>query len=147
MELQKKSESVSYYIRECSSIIHHKGHQIAQEYGLTYDQYHMLIYLELSERPPTINDISSKFNRAQNTISEKVSRLEEKGLVERCGDTNDRRITRVCITEKGSKLIHTIREERSNRVTYRALGKMRHEDVDNLLNNLFKLYDNLKEEG
>ncbi len=63
MELQKKSESISYYIRECSNIIHHKGHQIAQEYGLTYDQHHLLIYLNKSKVAPTINDISNKFNR------------------------------------------------------------------------------------
>ena len=94
MDLHKKSESISNYIRECSNIIHTKGHQIAQEYGLTYDQYHLLIYIELKERAPTINDIAEKFNKAQNTISEKVSRLEEKGLINRIGDEQDRRVTR-----------------------------------------------------
>lgn len=147
MELQKKSESISYYIRECSNIIHHKGHQIAQEYGLTYDQHHLLIYLNKSKVAPTINDISNKFNRAQNTISEKVSRLEDKGLVEKCVDTEDRRITRVCITERGKELIHTIKQERSNRVVYSALKNMEDEEVDELLKNLAKLHDVLTEEG
>ncbi len=147
MELQKKSESISYYIRECSNIIHHKGHQIAQEYGLTYDQHHLLIYLNKSKVAPTINDISNKFNRAQNTISEKVSRLEDKGLVKRCEDVEDRRITRVYITERGKELIHTIKQERSNRVVYSALKNMEDEEVDELLKNLAKLHDVLTEEG
>ena len=125
MELHKASEIISNYIRECSNIIHRKGHQIAQEYDLTYDQYHLLIYLSFSEHPPTINEISKKFNRAQNTISEKISRLEEKGLVNRRDDIEDRRVTRVEITEKGVNLINLIRQERSNRVTYVALEKMR----------------------
>ncbi|WP_236908142.1 MarR family winged helix-turn-helix transcriptional regulator [Clostridium sp. Cult3] len=145
MNIQQRSESISYYIRECNSIIHLKGHQIAQEYGLTYDQYHLLVHLDLSEQSPTINDLSDKFNRAQNTISEKVSRLEEKGLVERIGDTEDRRITRVVITVKGEDLIHAIREERSNRATFKALEKMEEEEIDALLNNLIILYNNLKE--
>lgn len=147
MELQQKSDSISYYIRKCNKIIHEKGHEIAQEYGLTYDQHHLLIYLNKSERAPTIKDVSNKFNRAQNTISEKVSRLEEKGLVERCEDTEDRRITRVCITKKGKDLVNTIKQERSNRVIYKALAKMEEEDVDELLNNLTKLHDILTEEG
>lgn len=147
MELQKKSESISYYIKECNNVIHRKGHQIAQEYGLTYDQHHLLIYLNKSKVAPTINDISNKFNRAQNTISEKVSRLEDKGLVKRCEDVEDRRITRVYITERGKELIHTIKQERSNRVVYSALKNMEDEEVDELLKNLAKLHDVLTEEG
>ncbi|CCQ97846.1 putative Uncharacterized HTH-type transcriptional regulator YsmB [[Clostridium] ultunense Esp] len=146
MELQKASETISDYIRECSNIIHTKGHQIAQEYGLTYDQYHLLIYLSFSEKPPTINEISKKFNRAQNTISEKISRLEEKELVSRVDDPKDRRVTRVIITERGLDLIHTIRQERSNRVTYIALEKMEKDEIENLLTNLSILYNNLKKE-
>lgn len=146
MELQKASEAISNYIRECSNIIHTKGHQIAQEYDLTYDQYHLLIYLSFSKTPPTISEISKKYNRAQNTISEKISRLEEKELVSRIDDSMDRRITRVIITEKGLDLINTIRQERSNRVTYIALKKMKNREVENLLTNLTKLYNNLNKE-
>ncbi len=147
MDLQKKSESISNYIRECSNIIHIKGHQIAQEYNLTYDQYHLLVYLSLIETPPTISDISKKFGRAQNTISEKISRLEEKELANRVDDKEDRRITRVVITEKGRDLIHTIKRERSNRATFVALEKMDESEVDSLLKNLTILYDNLNKGG
>lgn len=147
MELQKISETISNYIRECSNIIHTKGHQIAQEYDLTYDQYHLLIYLSFSDKPPTINEISRKFNRAQNTISEKITRLEEKGLVSRVDDIDDRRITRVIISEEGLNLIRIIKQERSNRVTFIALEKMKRNEAEDLLNNLGKLYNNLNKEG
>ncbi|NMB07660.1 MAG: winged helix DNA-binding protein [Tissierellia bacterium] len=143
--LEKKSESISNYIRECSGIIHEKGHSIAEEYGLTYDQYHILLYLRHQTNPPSINTISEKFNRAQNTISEKISRLEEKNLVEKIDDKLDRRITRVIITEKGNQLIKTIRKERNVRIVYNALETMNEKEIDSLLSNLNKLYDNLKE--
>jgi DNA-binding MarR family transcriptional regulator len=143
MDLQKKSESISNYIRECNNIMHTKGHKLAQEYNLTYDQYHLLFYLNICENSPTISDISRKFNRAQNTISEKISRLEEKGLVCKVDDEQDRRITRVIITEKGANLIYNIKQERSNRVTYIALEKMDESQVDDLLMNLTILYNNL----
>jgi len=145
LELQDTSEAISDYIRKCSHIIHTKGHHIAKEFGLTYDQYHLLIYLMELDTPPTINEISNKSNRAQNTISEKISRLEGKGLVKRINDVCDRRITRVAITEDGLKLIKDIKKERSNRVIYAALSKMEEVEVDNLLSALEKLYNNLKE--
>lgn len=145
MELIQASEAVSRYLWQCNNIIHKKGHIIAKEYGLTYDQFHMLLYLKHSDKPPTINDISSKLNRAQNTISEKVTRLEEKGLAKRIGDENDRRITRVLVTEAGIELVKTIKKERRNRATYTALSKMDEAEVKNLLLSLEKLYNNLKE--
>lgn len=145
MELQHASEIISKYIWECSNIIHAKGHNIAKEYGLTYDQYHLLIYLKNSKEPPTINEISNILNRAQNTISEKVTRLEEKGLVRRIDDEKDRRITRVLVTEEGLKLVETIKKERNNRATYMALLNMEEIEVKNLLLALEKFYSSLKE--
>ncbi len=145
MELKEASEMISDYIKGCHDIIHRRGHKIAQEYGLTFDQFHILIFLR-KKASPTINEISNKFSRAQNTISEKISRLEEKGLVERVGDPNDRRITRVILTEKGLDLIKTIKRERSTRVTHTALMNMEEEEVENLLTNLGKLYKLLREE-
>lgn len=145
MERQQASEAISSYLWACNKIIHKRGHSIAKEYGLTYDQFHLLIYLDHSKEPPTINDISNKLNRAQNTISEKVTRLEEKGLVKRTGDENDRRITRVLITEEGLKLVKTIKKERNNRVICMALSKMENDEIENLLFTLEKLYEYLKE--
>jgi len=101
--------------------------------------------LKKSENPPTINDIASRLERAQNTVSEKISRLEDKGLVRRIGDVNDRRITRVEITDKGLDLVKTIKRERSNKVIYSALKNMEEDEVKDLLKNLEKLHHYLKE--
>lgn len=145
MELKNTSEIISNYIWECSKIIHVKKHNIAKEYGLTYDQFHLLIYLKKLNEPPTINNISNKLKRAQNTVSEKISRLEEKGYVKRIRDEKDRRITRVLITEEGLDILKAINKEKSHRVTYLALSKMEKEEVESLLRTLGKLYMNMKE--
>jgi DNA-binding MarR family transcriptional regulator len=145
LELQRISEYISDYIIGISKIIHKRGHKIAKEYGLTYDQFHLLIYLNSSQNPPTINDIANKLDRAQNTVSEKITRLEEKGLIARRVDIDDRRITRVEITQKGSQLINKIEKEKNHKVILSALTHMEEEDVLNLLENLKKLYNCLKE--
>lgn len=145
-DLQEKSELISNFIRSSSRIIYERGHRIAEEYGLTYDEYHILIFLIKRTEAPSINELSKRFNRAQNTISEKISRLEGKKLVEKFDDELDRRITRIIITSKGKELIGTIREERNIKIVYNALESIDEKQVDNLLKNLNKLYENLKEE-
>ena len=147
MDLLEKSEKISRYIRDCNNIIHIKGHDIAKEYGLTYDQYHLLLFLQRNiDEPPSIRDLSKRFKRAQNTTSEKITRLEEKDLLEKITDEEDRRIMRVKIKDEGIRIIDEIRKERTHRVTYKALKKMKEEDIDKLLISLEFLYENIKEE-
>ncbi len=147
MNRYDKSEEISKYIRYTSDIIHEEGHKIACEHGLTFDQYHLLLYIKHCPTPPSIREISEKFNRAQNTISEKITRLEDKDLVRREQDTKDRRIIRVIILDEGIRLIHDIRKERTERVAFKAIDDMDEESVNQLLSGLIKFYENiLKEE-
>lgn len=146
MELMKKSEIISSCIRECSHMIHVKGHELAQEYGLTYDQYHILLFIEKNiDEPPSIRDISIRFKIAQNTTSEKVSRLEEKELVKKVTDEKDRRIIRIQILDKGVDIIDKIKKERAHRITYKALMDMSEEDVNKLLESIELLNEKFKE--
>ena len=144
MNLNEKAGIISSYIRECEQLIHNKGHEIAQSYNLTLDQYHLLIYLYKSEIPPTIGEIAGKFGKAQNTISEKISRLEEKGFVERITDQADRRVNRVLITEEGKSIVEIVRKERSDKFIFNAIKGMDTEQLDNLLEGLKQLLKSLK---
>lgn len=146
MEKSEKAERITYCIRECDKLIHKKGHEIAQNYNLTIDQYHLLVMLSFSEWPPTIGEIAKKFGKAQNTMSERISRLEEKELVERITDFEDRRSIRVNITKEGEKLVETIRRERSSIFVLNATTKMEEDEVDILIRQLEKLYMYLEKE-
>ncbi|WP_077366957.1 MarR family winged helix-turn-helix transcriptional regulator [Anaerosalibacter sp. Marseille-P3206] len=146
MKKIEKAEKIYEYIRECEKIIHRKGHEIAQEHNLTIDQYHILVVLNHSQLTPTIGEIADKFCKAQNTMSERISRLEEKKLVERINDLEDRRITRVNITKEGKELVETIRKERSSVFVLNAIANMKEEDVDELIRQLENLYLHLEEE-
>lgn len=146
MDLSKKSELISRYIRECSHMIHVKGHELAQDYGLTYDQYHILIFIQKNiEEPPSIRDISIRFKIAQNTTSEKVSRLEEKNLVEKVTDDKDRRVIRIKILDEGIDIINKIKRERAHKITFKALKEMDTEEVDQFLKSLEFLHEKFKE--
>ncbi len=146
MGLEEKAEIIASYIRKSERIIHRKGHELAQNYDLTIEQYHLLVYLNMQDNPPTIGEIADKYCNAQNTMSEKISRLEEKQLVERKSDPLDRRITRVVVSLKGEKLICMIKKERRNKSVLQALNSMDERNIENLIINLEILYNNLSKE-
>lgn len=146
MDKSNKAVNITFHIRECAKLIHNKGHEIAQSYNLTIEQYHLLVMLYFSELPPTIGEIAGKFGKAQNTISERISRLEEKELVERISDYEDRRIIRVNITKEGKELVETIRKERSSIFVLNAISKMKEDDVNILIKQLENLYLHLEKE-
>lgn len=144
MDLQKNAERVADYIRRCNRIIHRKSHELAKSYNLTVDQYHMLFYIGYIEESPSVGELAKKYGKAQNTISEKISRLEEKGLVYKKPDLLDRRVCRVYITDEGKSLVKTIRKEKSNKAVFSALNSMEEREIEYLMISLEKLLNSLE---
>lgn len=131
--------------------IHLKHHEIAQSHGLTLEQFHLLMELDELELdmisddllPPTIGELAADIGNAPHTLSGRIKRLEKKGLVEKIRDENDLRINRVVFTEKGQKLINTIKKEAHNAFIQNALKKMDKETLDNFFKGLKELNKNL----
>ena len=140
IEIQEHWEHINKLIRL-------KHREIAQKYGLTFEQFHLLIELdhhhELTVLPPTVGEIAAGIGNAPHTLSERIKRLEKKGLVEKIRDEKDLRISRVMLTGKGQDLIDRIKNEAGNIFFYNALEKMGNESLNNLLNCLRNLNENL----
>ncbi|MDT7783946.1 MAG: hypothetical protein QOF58_2365 [Pseudonocardiales bacterium] len=66
--------------------------------GLTTPQVGAVHSL-LTEGPATVTELARRLNLSHSTTSGIVDRLEARGLVSREQDTNDRRYTRVQVTE------------------------------------------------
>lgn len=143
MSLENKTEDIVRNVRLISRMIHMKRHEIAQSYNLTLDQFHTLIYLNNTISPPTIGEIATEIRKAQNTISERISRLEEKALVERIRDEHDRRISRVKLTDKGTELINSIHYQSSNEFVRKALINIDEETVESMVYGLEQLAQSL----
>lgn len=139
MNISEKTEEIVKNVRLISSIIHRRRHEIAQNNNLTFDQFHTLIYLDHVSKSPTIGEMAKETNKAQNTISERISRLEEKGLVERVKDMKDRRVSRVALTKAGEELVNSIDHQASTEFVKNALININAEVVDNMLYGLEKL--------
>lgn len=146
MDREEKIQMIIQCKSEIDKLIHGKYHKLAQEYGLSLEQFHLLIELDelmldvdSGAEAPTIGEIAKNINNSQNTVSEKITRLESKGLVERKKDANDRRISRIVLTEKGRNLINSIDIQASSRFLFDSILNMEDEDIDDLLRCLKKL--------
>ena len=132
-----------------------KHRETAQKYGFTFEQFHLLIELDqhselrlssLAASPPTVGEIAEDVGNTPHTLSERIKRLERKGLVKKMKDDKDLRITRVMLTPEGQSLVDHIKNEASNIFIYNALKKMDENSLKGLLNGLKELTKHLSKE-
>src|SRR5699024_136049 len=66
----------------------------------------------IEEGELTIGELSNKNGLAFSTTTDLVDRMEKNELVERIRDSNDRRVVRIQVLEKGKTIIHEVITER-----------------------------------
>ncbi len=84
--------------------LHQHALESIESLGLGYSDFGVLEIL-LHKGPTPVNTIGAKINLTSGSISVAVDRLEERGLVERRSDPDDRRTRVVHLTAHGRKLI------------------------------------------
>lgn len=135
------------------SLIHRQHHLLAQKHDLSLEQFHLMIELdELMMDVPEdsglpVGQLASHTGNAQNTISERITRLEAKGLVARVRDAGDRRINRITLTAAGRELIETIGREAGAILLREALETLPDEEVAQLDLLLGKVLVNLEQKA
>jgi DNA-binding MarR family transcriptional regulator len=75
--------------------------QIFEEYGLTTEQYGVLVAIGYFGGPTKVTDIARWLERSTNSVSMIVDRMVKAGLVRRVRSTGDRRVVHVVNTSKG----------------------------------------------
>ncbi|WP_271808372.1 MarR family transcriptional regulator [Clostridium beijerinckii] len=150
MKREDKVQMIIQLKEEINELIHKKYHELAKKYDLSLEQFHLLIELEElmldvdnEFKAPTVGQIAKNINNSQNTVSERITRLENKGLVNRIKDIDDKRISRVILTDKGRKLIESIENEASSKYLFNSISSMEDIYIDSLLKNLEKLVEQM----
>jgi DNA-binding MarR family transcriptional regulator len=98
-------------LRYVSSIIKQKGREILAHFPITPPQFLALQWLN-EEGDMTIGELSSKMFLACSTTTDLIDRMESNELVERIRDTNDRRVIRIHLKEKGQQIILEVLDAR-----------------------------------
>ncbi|WP_157087688.1 MarR family winged helix-turn-helix transcriptional regulator [Oceanobacillus damuensis] len=139
MESVKKMEKRLRYI---SGIIKQNGRKILNNYPITSPQFVALQWL-LEEGDLTIGELSNKISLAFSTTTDLVDRMEKNELVERVRDTNDRRVVRIHLLNKGKKIIREVIKKRQEYLG-EVLEKFSDEEKDSLNYLLDFLYEEMK---
>jgi len=107
--------------------------RVVEEYGVTHQQYNVLRILR-GARPEALPTMEIAKRMIENTpgITGLMDRLEEKGLVKRVRDTEDRRCSRGLITEKGLALLREM-DAPVNRAEDEALTVLNESDLHRLI--------------
>lgn len=90
------------------------------------------------------SDLTQKLCITKPATSKMLNLLEEKELIERSSNKNDRRVVYVKLTEKGEEFLK-LQDEKLENFVYKMVEKMGEEDTDNLIRLLGKLYDVIEE--
>lgn len=92
-----------------------------------------------------ISGLAEKLHVSVPTISRCLSKLEEKGLVQKSSQTNDRRNTYVCLTEYGLEIYEDAFQTLSSFVE-RALSRIDEAELKQFFTTFDKIYDALAQE-
>ncbi|MYH57046.1 MAG: MarR family transcriptional regulator [Boseongicola sp. SB0675_bin_26] len=113
---------------------------IAGSVDLSGPQYSVLAHVA-QYGAPKISDIAASMDVTSNFITVMVNDLEAKGLVSRVVDSNDRRIRRLSLTERGTAAIHTLTpyRRRVNDLFYHGFSR---DEVEQLIRFIHRLYNN-----
>ena len=107
--------------------------RVAEQFGITGQQYNVLRILRGAQPEPLPTmEIASRMVENTPGITGLLDRLEEKGLVTRSRDADDRRCSRCSITAKGMKLLAEM-DEPINQAEESALSMLDGKDVEKLI--------------
>ncbi|WP_245843838.1 MarR family winged helix-turn-helix transcriptional regulator [Oceanobacillus rekensis] len=129
-------------LRYISGLIKQNGRQILNNYPITPPQFVALQWL-LEEGDLTIGELSNKISLAFSTTTDLVDRMERNELVERLRDTNDRRVVRIHLLNKGKEIILEVIQKRQEYLG-EVLDKFTDKEKDSLNNLLDFLHDEMK---
>lgn len=116
-------ELVDRYIKVSFSVTSIAETLVKEQIGsdLTNDQHYMLRYINQANSC-TSSELSEVFNVKKSAITAIITRMYEKGLIERTRDENDRRVVYLTLTEKGNDMFEKA-EDRIHKLVESFINK------------------------
>lgn len=137
-DVDEKVKHIELYLRRIDYIIRKEGRQILGDINITVPQFTALQIL-INNGNLTIGELSQQMALACSTITDLIDRMEKGRLVERKRDEKDKRVVIVKVLPKGYEILEEVLNKRREYLK----GKLKNfsvEEMDNLNNNLEKLY-------
>jgi DNA-binding MarR family transcriptional regulator len=127
----KTVDDVERLLRTVSIIIKKRGREILADFGITPPQFSALLTL-IQNGDMTIGELGEKLYLACSTATDLVDRMERNGLVARERDTNDRRVIRLRVLERGHQMLEEVMQAR-RRYLSGVLERVSREETANMV--------------
>jgi DNA-binding MarR family transcriptional regulator len=103
MPQKRVSESMDFLLAQVCRLHHSRARTLLEEFGLFRGQPPLLFAL-WEEEGLTHSDLAERLQVQPATITKMIKRMERAGFVERSQDTEDQRVSRVCLTDVGRNI-------------------------------------------
>lgn len=103
-------------LRNISTILRKRGRDILANFEITPPQLDALLVLK-EHGQLTMGELCQKMFLACSTATDLIDRMERNQLIERVRDTNDRRVIRLRVLPKGTRIIDEVLEARRKYLT------------------------------
>jgi DNA-binding MarR family transcriptional regulator len=100
-------------LRNVSTMLKKRGRDIISRFEITPPQLDALLVLR-EYGDLTMGELCQKMFLACSTATDLIDRMERNGLIERVRDTADRRVIRLKVLLKGTKVIDDVLDARRN---------------------------------
>ena len=94
-----------YYFRLGLNLYEKVTLSVREKYGLSYMEFVVLLFIAKNREYKKASDIGEIWGIAKSHVSETLNTLEEKGLVERKRDTQDKRSSILEVMERAKDII------------------------------------------
>ncbi|QXE20749.1 MarR family winged helix-turn-helix transcriptional regulator [Clostridium sp. 001] len=130
-------------IIKISDLINKIGEEGYKKFELTQVQFKVLYYLYLcGDEGSTSSTLSKKLGVKKPSVTTLIDRMTLKGIVLRQENKNDRRYTKITITEEGKKILAEILPDKENLIVS-LLGVLPEEQMQILHESLVKIRQRL----
>jgi DNA-binding MarR family transcriptional regulator len=137
-ELRREAEAIVDHLRAIRLILKRPIAEAIAASGLTAPQVGALKALAGGD-PQSLKDLCSRLGLAHSTVSGIVDRLERRGLVRRETDPQDRRLTRIVVTDEVKTFLATGAELHHPAPLIEALRRASDEERSRILEGLTTL--------
>jgi len=114
---------------------------VFQRAGVTPQQWNVLSIIGETEGPMTLAAIGRAIRVSKQNMTGMIARLEQLGFVERAGDPNDLRSSRVQLTRRGRAIVEKNRHAYEQWLAKIGSGAVSERDLQSLARTIDKLID------
>jgi len=132
-----KFESISQIIslnRNFNKTLRHEFQSLMQNSGFTFPQLSVISILAKNGKQK-VSDISEKMGLSDSTVSGILDRLEQKGILERKRNKDDRRVVKIYLS-KGSQEIYQEFHRKRGKYFAHLLKKLSEQEINDIIKGL-----------